>query len=223
MSFAASHIDAVSEQDRRREVERRLRRAATTAATGRVPDDDEHQEPDDAVAGARARRVEHQSKWVDLQVRQAMERGDFDDLPGAGKPIRGLGGTHDPQWWVKGLIEREKITGVGPAALLVRKEDAELDARLDRETTAEGVRRVVEDFNGRVVSARRQLQGGPPVITPTRDLDAEVAAWRERRAARRAQQRRIRDQAAQPPEPTGWRRAWLTWWSDRARHAGRPD
>jgi hypothetical protein len=223
----------VSERDRRRDVERRLRRAATTAATGRAPDDDDHQDPDDAVAAARARRVEHQTKWVDLQVRQAMERGDFDNLPGAGKPIRGLGGTHDPQWWVKGLIERERITGVGPAALLLRKEDAELDARLDRETTAEGVRRIVEDFNGRVVSARRQLQGGPPVITATRDPDAEVAAWRERRAERRAlQQQRLREQATQQPSaPAGRRRRW-SWWPNppaaparqgRPRRAVRPD
>jgi hypothetical protein len=200
----------VSEQHRRGDVERRLRRAATAAATGRVPDlDDEQEKADDAVAAARARRVEHQAKWVDLQIRQAMERGDFDNLPGAGKPIRGIGGTHDPGWWVKGLIEREKITGVGPAALLLRKEDAELDARLDRETTAAGVRRVVEEFNGRVVSARRQLLGGPPVITPTRDADFEVTAWRERRAERRAA-KLAREQAAQPlSSSTGRRRWWL--------------
>jgi hypothetical protein len=30
-----------------------------------------------------------------------------------------------------------------------------------------------------------QLQGGPPVITKTRDVEAEVAAWQERRRARR--------------------------------------
>ena len=60
-----------------------------------------------------------------------MARGDFDNLPGAGKPIRGLGTEHDPDWWVKQLIEREKITGVLPPALQLRKDDAELDARLD--------------------------------------------------------------------------------------------
>ncbi|WP_442940266.1 DnaJ family domain-containing protein [Nocardioides sp. B-3] len=27
----------------------------------------------------------------------AQERGDFDDLPGAGKPLRGLGTEHDPR------------------------------------------------------------------------------------------------------------------------------
>ena len=93
---------------------------------------------------------------------------------------------HDPDWWLKKLIEREQITGVLPPALQLRKEDAELDAPLDRET-AEYARyaRLLEDFNPRVIEARRQLQGGPPVITPTRDVEAEVAAWRARRTTRR--------------------------------------
>ena len=78
-----------------------------------------------------ANRIEHQAKWVDLQIQQAMARGEFDDLPGQGKPIKDLGSQHDPDWWLKKLIEREKITGVLPPALQLRKEDAELDAKLD--------------------------------------------------------------------------------------------
>ena len=66
-------------------------------------------------SAAAAARIQQQQTWVDLQVRQAMARGDFDDLPGAGKPIRDLGSQHDPDWWVKQLIERERITGVLPA------------------------------------------------------------------------------------------------------------
>ncbi len=49
------------------------------------------------------------------------------------------------------------------------------------------MREFVEDFNRRVIEARRQLLGGPPVVTPTRDVDAEVRAWRARRAERMAQ------------------------------------
>jgi len=81
-------------------------------------------------AAARA-RIEQQQTWVDLQVRQAMERGDFDNLPGAGKPIEGLGEHHDPDWWLKKLVERERIT-VLPPSIALRKEDADLDAALDR-------------------------------------------------------------------------------------------
>jgi hypothetical protein len=130
---------------------------------------------------AAAARIEQQASWVDQQVRVAMARGEFDNLPGAGKPIEGLGSIHDPDWWLKKLIEREKITGVLPAALALRKEDVEFDATLDQHTSERVVRDLIADFNKRIIEARRQLQGGPPVITPTRDVEDEVTAWRERR------------------------------------------
>ena len=125
---------------------------------------------------------------MDLQIQRAMERGEFDNLPGHGKPLGDLGSPEDRDWWLKKLIERERITGVLPAALQLRKDDAELDARLDREGSEKQVREQVEDFNRRVVEARRQLQGGPPVITPTRDVDTEIERWRERRTVHREQQ-----------------------------------
>ena len=90
---------------------------------------------------AASERIRNQARWVDLQVQEAMRRGEFDDLPGAGKPLD-LPEKHDPDWWVKRLIEREKITGIAPAAIGLRKEDAELDAVLDREASPDGVRRV---------------------------------------------------------------------------------
>jgi hypothetical protein len=183
--------DTSRDLEREIEQERRLRRAAVTKATGQAPEPEPEPEPVEPVTDPRdedddapAQRMEQQALWVEHQVRRAMDRGDFDDLPGAGKPIKGLGSTHDPEWWVKNLVERERITGVLPPALALRKEDAELDANLDRETTEDGVRRAVADFNRRVVEARRQLQGGPPVITPTRDEDAAVAAGAAARAAR---------------------------------------
>lgn len=143
----------------------------------------EQPDPPAEKAAARA-RIEQQQTWVDLQVRQAMERGDFDDLPGAGKPIPDLGATHDPDWWVKRLVEREHIT-VLPPALQLRKDDAELDAALDRLGSEREARTFVEDFNARVIRARYTPVDGPPLITMPRDVEETVAAWHERRAARR--------------------------------------
>ena len=124
--------------------------------------------------------------YVETAIQQAIRRGEFDDLPGAGKPLDGLGDHHDPDWWIRRKIQTEGLTGLGPPALMLRTEHAEFDARLDALTSAASVREYVEDFNLRVVAARRQLQGGPPVVTPTRDADAEVAAWSARRAERTA-------------------------------------
>ncbi len=191
------------------DAERRLRRTASAAFSRRVPepaaddDDIEH----DSAAG---QRLEHQTLWVDMQVRRAIDRGDFDNLPGAGKPIRGLGATHDPDWWVRSLIEREKITGVLPPALALRKEDADFERILDAEVTETAVREHVADFNRRVVAARRQLLGGPPVVTRTRDVDEEVAAWRARRTERQERLRRQRQQS-----PAAGERHSRRWWPGR--------
>ncbi len=151
------------------------------SAEDEPPETPDRRDARDARTGDRAAvaRAREQARWVDLQVQRAIERGEFDNLPGAGKPLPPL--DDDPDWWLKGLIERERITGVLPEALQLRKDDAELDAALDRQGSEAVVRGMLEAFNRRVVNARRQLQGGPPVITPTRDVDAEVAAWRERR------------------------------------------
>lgn len=147
--------------------------AGDTGETGETADE-----------GARPRLpLENRGQWVDELVRQAMARGEFDDLPLAGKPIPGLGARHDPDWWLKSLVEREQITGILPAAQL-RADDARLHEQLDRQLSEESVREVLTEFNARVVDARRQLLGGPPVVTPLRDVEAEVVAWRERRAAR---------------------------------------
>jgi len=160
---------------------------------------------------AAAQRMQRQHEWVDLQIKQAMERGDFDNLPGAGKPIKNLGTQHDPDWWIKQLVEREKISGVLPPALQLRKDDADLDARLDRHTAESEVRRILEEFNARVIKARYTPVDGPPLITMPRDVDAEVEAWRERRMTRRreaAAARAARTAAAPPPQKRE-RRRWF--------------
>ena len=46
---------------------------------------------------------------VERQIREAQERGEFDNLPGAGKPLRGLDGREDPDWWVKQMMQREGL------------------------------------------------------------------------------------------------------------------
>ena len=169
------------------------------------------QDRDDRTGrSAAAARIAQQATWVDLQVRQAMERGEFDDLPGTGKPIEDLGAEHDPDWWIKKLVEREQIA-ILPPALALRKDDAELDARLDRINIESEVRREVEDFNARVRKAIYTPPtgpSGPPVITQRRDVEAEVVAWRDRRTARIEAQRAAREaaRAAEPPRRSWWRR-----------------
>jgi hypothetical protein len=142
--------------------------------------------------------MDQRAQFVEIAIQQAQRRGDFDDLPGAGKPLASLRQPYDPNWWIRQKIEREKLTGLGPPALTLRTENVELDARLDGTASERVVREILTDFNRRIVEARRQLQGGPPVVTPTRDVEHEVEQWRERRATRlrEAQEARERESAA---------------------------
>lgn len=41
-------------------------------------------------------------------IREAMDRGDFEDLPGHGKPLPGAGKPYDPNWWMTSLLDRER-------------------------------------------------------------------------------------------------------------------
>lgn len=181
---------------------RAARRSGSSASEAReqVDDDDEEQ-----------LRITDFAAKADFEIRQATARGDFDNLKYAGKPIPGLGTSLDPDWWVKGLIEREQLSGLAPAPFRLRKEDAELDGMLDRQYQESRVREILEDFNRQVIDARRQLLGGPPVVTKTRDIEQEVERWRERRAVRAAQaaEEAVPQEARRPP-----------WWRRRRRGLG---
>lgn len=45
---------------------------------------------------------------VDRLIRESIERGEFDDLPGKGKPIPGAGSVDDDLWWVRRWVRRNQ-------------------------------------------------------------------------------------------------------------------
>lgn len=162
-------------------------------------------ERDDDAVDAGQPTMEQRAQIVEISIQQAMRRGDFDDLPGAGKPLTGLQNAYDPNWWIRQKIERERLTGLGPPALTLRTEDAQLDERLDSAPSEEAVRGMLTDFNARIIEARRQLQGGPPVVTSPRDVETEVRRWRERRDARYRQYSEAREREEAEYRALGWR------------------
>lgn len=50
---------------------------------------------------------------VERRIREAMERGEFENLPGAGEPLRGAGEPYDEMWWVRAWITRNEIENSG--------------------------------------------------------------------------------------------------------------
>ncbi|UUT34717.1 DUF1992 domain-containing protein [Microbacterium elymi] len=163
---------------------------------------------DEPEQTATPRTMNEQQRWayVETSIQQAIRRGEFDDLPGAGKPLEGLTDHHDPDWWIRRKIQTEQLGGLGPPALTLRVESERLEQTLDELRREQDVREALEDFNTRVIHARRQLQGGPPVVTATRDVEAEIAAWHRRRTER-AQRAAAAQAAAAAAAPT--RRRWF--------------
>jgi hypothetical protein len=122
--------------------------------------------------------------WVERQIREAQERGEFDNLPGAGRPLPALTGYYDDMWWIKQLVKRERLSLV-PPVLALRKEAEDLLEGLADFPTAAAVRDLVNDYNARVVAEIRRPQAGRlPVIPRRLDVDQVVEEWARRRAAR---------------------------------------
>jgi Domain of unknown function (DUF1992) len=142
--------------------------------------------------------------WIERLIREAQERGEFDDLPGAGKPLRLRDAGED--WWVKGLIERERLdmSAALPPQLALRKEAHRLPEVVRQQHSERAVRELVEDFNARVRECWRRPVEGPLVVVRTVDVDRMLDHWRAHRPAPPAA-------SAAPAEPVSRRRGPPTW------------
>jgi Domain of unknown function (DUF1992) len=115
--------------------------------------------------------------WIDRQIREAAERGEFADLPGAGKPIPDLHKPHDDNWWIKRKLQRENLSYL-PPTLALRKEVADELAAAKDARSEEELRRILAGVNERIREAIRAPLPGPPLdLTPV-DIEEAVAAWR---------------------------------------------
>ena len=123
---------------------------------------------------------------VESAIEAAARRGDFDDLPGAGKPLD-LPDTHDPDWWVNQRIASGDIDSEAllPVVVLLRKEFERRDETLAALPDEKAVREYAADFTERVHEDRR-AHPFQRMLAPAWDGDDAVARWRELRAARRA-------------------------------------
>lgn len=123
--------------------------------------------------------------WVDATIAQAQRRGAFDDLPGAGKPLPEVDARADPDWWVKGLIERERLdlSEALPGPMQLRREKAQLLPALMEESDEQVVRSRLVDFNERVLADRRRPAVGPfsPPVVGRVDVEAFLDDWRAHR------------------------------------------
>jgi hypothetical protein len=119
--------------------------------------------------------------WFEEQIRRAREDGAFDNLQGAGKPLADLEGGYDPDWWVKKLVQREKVSVLPPALELLRKIESQV-AKLWALRSEADVRARVLALNAEIARANARAAEGPPTRLGLLDVDAIVSEWRARSA-----------------------------------------
>jgi Domain of unknown function (DUF1992) len=120
--------------------------------------------------------------WVERQIREATERGEFDNLPGAGKPIADLDQPHDELWWVKQKLRREHLSYL-PPTIALRKEAEDALLAASRAGSEAQVRRIMADINRKILDGNRKAASGPPLNLMPFDVERVVRTWRERHAS----------------------------------------
>ena len=120
--------------------------------------------------------------WVDRQVREARERGEFDNLPGHGKPIADIDRPRDEMWWVRQKLAREDVTYT-PPTLAIRKELQDTLIEILDLPTEQRVRDRLAELNTKIRKVNSTPSSGPPSSVMPVDIALQVARWRERRDA----------------------------------------
>jgi Domain of unknown function (DUF1992) len=120
--------------------------------------------------------------WIDQQISEATERGAFENLRGAGKPLRGRGDRDDPDAWVLDWVRREGVPAeeLLPTPLRLRKQAAQLAESVPDFASEQEVRDAVAELNDRILEWRR-LPIGPPIFVRLVDSEAMIAKWRAER------------------------------------------
>ncbi|MFE7704899.1 DUF1992 domain-containing protein [Streptomyces sp. NPDC057486] len=120
--------------------------------------------------------------WVDKQIRDSEERGDFSQLPGFGKPLPDIDRPYDEAWWIKAKMQREGVS-VLPPALALRKEAEDVREAVSGARSEAEVRRMLTEVNEKIEAAIRRPPPGPLLNLRPFNVDAVVGEWRAGRGS----------------------------------------
>ncbi len=130
------------------------------------------------------------TSWIDQQIADAENRGVFENLPGAGKPlnIKPTGDGDFGQAWIRDSARREGVTPEEflPTPLKLRREIEQLTETVGEMRSEAEVREIFGDLNRRIIEWRR-IPVGPPIHVRLVNTDEMVARWRAARAAKATQ------------------------------------
>ncbi|MET9500494.1 DUF1992 domain-containing protein [Streptomyces sp. NPDC006622] len=121
--------------------------------------------------------------WVDKQIQDAERRGEFEQLPGLGRPLDPpIDSSYDELWWIRRKMAREGLS-VLPPALALRKEAEDALAAAYAAPSERIVRKIITDVNVKLREMMYKPPPGPPLGRKPYDVEEVVRQWRERRAS----------------------------------------
>ncbi len=97
------------------------------------------------------------------RIGEAIREGQFDQLPGFGKPLDPSPDTSE-HGWLKAKARRESLSLLPPALELARNVQSQL-ARIGSETEPAEVTRQLHALNRHIDTANRNISWGPPSTT----------------------------------------------------------
>jgi hypothetical protein len=161
------------------------------------------------------------TSWIDKQIAEATERGAFDNLPGAGKPIPHRDDEDAAQAWLREYLRKEGVSAEAllPAPLRLRKAIDRLATEVPGMRSEEEVREAVAELNHQIREWRR-IPLGPPIFVPLVDEDAMVSRWRAARPSPAASSSAAPEAAAATTKDSGGRSG--RWHGLRRHRAARP-
>ncbi|GLZ39763.1 DUF1992 domain-containing protein [Actinokineospora sp. NBRC 105648] len=141
--------------------------------------------------------------WVESQIRAAADRGEFDNLPGTGKPLTNL--HPDNETWLADYLRKEGLSAEAllPEALRLRKEAERLPEAVRTAPTEQQVRDTVADLNTRI---EKWMRSGTDTHFQVRFVDEQsiVDHWHTTRV-----------RPSPPPTPEPGPEVKPRWWRRR--------
>lgn len=122
--------------------------------------------------------------FVEHTIRQKMREGAFDKIEGAGKPIPGIDQPYDEMWWIKQLVEREKLS-VLPESLELKKEIETKLREIEMMTQERFVREELEALNQKIRRVNRTTVQGPSTTLVPLNVEAIIERWKQRKAEKK--------------------------------------
>lgn len=145
--------------------------------------------------------------WIERQIQDGQRDGAFDQLPGRGRPIAGIGTVHDDMWWAKAKLRDEDIDYLPPTIAIRAERFAAIEAATRAPNEARA-RAILAEVNSRIRYVNTYATSGPPSTTMTIDVEDLLERRRALSPPELPATTPVDDTSVESRSDRWWQRAW---------------